>query len=103
MGKGLKKLIADGYLSRSPADVVAFLRLCGDRLSAREVCVNQHVQFRWRECTVCCAQIGDFLGDIGRGAEEEEWYKQIRATYMAGIGIRAYDAAALWLLTTACA
>lgn len=39
IAKGLKKLVADGYLTDSPDDVVAFLRLCGDRLEAREVCM----------------------------------------------------------------
>ena len=30
-------------------------------------------------------QIGDFLGDIGRGPEEEAWYNAIRKEYMAGV------------------
>lgn len=29
-------------------------------------------------------QIGDFLGDIGRGAAEEAWYTRIREEYLAG-------------------
>lgn len=36
VGKGIKKLIEDGYFTDSPEDAVAFLRLCGDRLNSRE-------------------------------------------------------------------
>lgn len=37
VGKGLKKLIDEGYLTKEPDDAVALLRLCGDRMPAREV------------------------------------------------------------------
>jgi hypothetical protein len=33
---------------------------------------------------VLCLQIGDFLGDIGRGPDEEAWYNRVRELYMSG-------------------
>ena len=37
VGKGLKKLTEEGYLGHSADEAVAFLRLCGDKIPAREV------------------------------------------------------------------
>ena len=35
--KGITRLAEEGYLTNEPHDVVAFIRLCGDRLLPREV------------------------------------------------------------------
>jgi hypothetical protein len=32
-------------------------------------------------------QIGDFLGDIGRGAEDEAWHVSIREEFMRGMSL----------------
>jgi hypothetical protein len=38
--KGIARLAEEGYMTNHVEDVVAFIRLCGDRLSPREVCTG---------------------------------------------------------------
>jgi hypothetical protein len=37
VAKGIAKLVAEGYMAHTPENVVAFIRLAGDRLRPREV------------------------------------------------------------------
>ncbi len=43
LAKGVAKLVAEGYLTHTPQDVVSFIRLAGDRLSPREVRPCSHM------------------------------------------------------------
>ncbi len=39
LAKGIAKLVSEGYMRHTPANVVAFIRLAGDRLKPSEVSV----------------------------------------------------------------
>jgi hypothetical protein len=52
VAKGISKLVEVGYLAHTPEDVVAFIRLAGDRLMPREVSW-WHPRARCRAARAC--------------------------------------------------
>lgn len=106
--KGITKLVEQGYMSDSPEHVVAFIRLAGDRLNAREViarlpCTRYVETSAVALCLWHARQVGDFLGDIGRNDDEKHWYHNVRTLYMSGLDFTGmpFDQALRFLLTNA--
>ena len=80
--KGLAPLTSAGYVHKSGGSIAHFLRLCGSDLTTD-------------------AEVGDYLGDEGRGPEEQALSKTLRHEYLGGFCFAgmAFDMALRIMLT----